>query len=95
MELKYHTSADLFYDKNGVLYPNPTQSIAELEEMYCDAVSKYKISREKEAELLSNNVIEDDDLFFDIAMNNFNLESLISGLEWKIDLKLLHDANEL
>ena len=35
MELKYHTSADFFYDKNGDLYSNPNESLEGLEKMYC------------------------------------------------------------
>lgn len=27
MELKYHTSADFFYDKNGELYSNPNETL--------------------------------------------------------------------
>ena len=94
MELKYHTSADFFYDKNGELYSNPNESLEELEKMYCEAVSKYKIAKKKEAVLLSSNKDEDDDSLLDIAFCTFNFANYIEGLEWKIDLKILHEANK-
>ena len=95
MELKYHTSADSFYDKNGVLYPNPTQSLEELEKMYCDTVSKYKIAKKKEAELLSTpNKDKDDDSLLNISLCSFNFVNYIESMEWKIDLKILHETNK-
>ena len=94
MELKYYTSADFFYDKNGELYPNPTQSLEELEKMYCDVVSKYKILKKKEAEFLASNMDEDDNLLLDTAFCTFNFVNYIDSLEWKIDLKILHEANK-
>ena len=93
MELKYHTCADFFYDKHGKLYPNLNESLEELEKMYCDAVSKYKIAKKKEAELLSSNMDEDDGSLLDIALSTFNFANYIESLEWKIDLKILHAAN--
>ena len=94
MELKYHTSADFFYDKNGELYSNPNESLEELEKMYCEVVLKYKIAKKKEAELLSSNMDEDDDSLLDIAFGIFNFANYIESLEWKIDLKILHEANK-
>ena len=94
MGLKYHTSADFFYDKNGELYSNPNESLEELEKMYCEVVLKYKIAKKKEAELLSSNMDEDDDQLLDIAFGIFNFANYIESLEWKIDLKILHEANK-
>ena len=94
MELKYHTCADVFYNEKGELYPNPIQSLEELENMYCEAISMYKILKEREEKFLSSNINEDDDLIFDLAMSNFNLENLIGSLEWKLDLKFLHEVNK-
>ncbi len=94
MELKYHTSADFFFDKNGKLYPNPNESLEELEKMYCDAVSKYKIAKKKEAKLFGSNQDENDDSLLDIAFCTFNFANYIESLEWKIDLKILHEANK-
>lgn len=94
MKLKYHTCVDAFYDMNGDLYSNPNENLEELEKMYCEAVSKYKIVKKKEAELLSSNMDEDDDSLLDIAFGTFNFVNYIENLEWKIDLKILHEANK-
>ena len=93
MGLKYHTCADFFYDMNGELYPSPNESLEELEKMHCEVVLKYKIAKKKEAELLSSNMDEDDDSLLDIAFGTFNFANYIESLEWKIDLKILHEAN--
>ena len=94
MELKYHTSADFFYDKNGELYSNPNESLEELEKMYCEVVLKYKIAKKKEAKLFGSNQDENDDSLLDIAFCTFNFANYIESLEWKIDLKILHEANK-
>lgn len=93
MGLKYHTSADFFYDKNGELYSNPNENLEKLEKMYCEAFLKYKIAKKKEAELLSSNMDKDDGSLLDIALSTFNFANYIESLEWKIDLKILHAAN--
>ena len=54
----------------------------------------YKILKEREEKFLSSNINEDDDLIFELAMSNFNLENLIGSLEWKLDLKFLHEVNK-
>ena len=41
MQLKYHTDCSAFYDKNGKLFSNPTQTLEELEIKYQEATTKY------------------------------------------------------
>ena len=41
MNLKYHTDSSVFYDKDGNLFPNPTQSLKELEMKYQEVITKY------------------------------------------------------
>ena len=84
MNLKYHTDSSIFYDKDGNLFPNPTQTLEELEMKHQEVITKYyKIDS---IHLLDNNEYD----MFDIELLRFNLCNFIENLEWKIDLKLLH-----
>ena len=84
IKLKYHTDCSSFYDKNGGLFPNPTQTLEELEMKHQEVITKYyKIDS---IHLLDNNEYD----MFDIDLLRFNLCNFIENLEWKIDLKLLH-----
>ena len=84
IKLKYHTDCSSFYDKNGGLFPNPTQTLEELEMKHQEVITKYyKIDS---IHLLDNNEYN----MFDIELLRFNLCNIIENLEWKIDLKLLH-----
>ena len=84
IKLKYHTDCSSFYDKNGGLFPNPTQTLEELEMKHQEVITKYyKIDS---IHLLNNNEYD----MFDIELLRFNLCNFIENLEWKIDLKLLH-----
>lgn len=84
MNLKYHTDSSIFYDKDGNLFPNPTQTLEELEMKHQEVITKYyKIDS---IHLLNNNEYD----MFDIELLRFNLCNFIENLEWKIDLKLLH-----
>ena len=84
MELRYHTNSDSFYDIDGNLYPNPTQTLDELEKQYQEAITKYKELKT----FCSTSGNECDE--FDKELLRFNLGNFIENLEWKIDLKLLH-----
>ena len=41
MNLKYHTDTCIFYDKDGNLFPNPAQSLKELDMKYQEVITKY------------------------------------------------------
>jgi hypothetical protein len=84
MNLKYHTDTCIFYDKDGNLFPNPTQSLKELEMKYQEVITKYHE--------IGSVYLSDSNEFdrFDIELLRFNLCNIIENLEWKIDLKLLH-----
>ena len=84
MNLKYHTDSSIFYDKDGNLFPNPTQSLKELEMKYQEVITKYHE--------IGSVYLSDSNEFdrFDIELLRFNLCNIIENLEWKIDLKLLH-----
>ena len=41
IKLKYHTDCSSFYDKNGGLFPNPTQTLEELEMKHQEVITKY------------------------------------------------------
>jgi hypothetical protein len=66
------------------LFPNPAQSLKELEVKYQEVIKKY---HEIESVHLSDSNEFDR---FDIELLRFNLCNIIENLEWKIDLKLLH-----
>jgi hypothetical protein len=84
MILKYHTDSSIFYNKDGNLFPNPTQSLKELEMKYQEVITKYHE--------IGSVYLSDSNEFdrFDIELLRFNLCNIIENLEWKIDLKLLH-----
>ena len=82
MTLKYHIDKSIFYQKNGELFPEPTQTLEELEKIYKESIEKYhKIKSQK---------FSDSYDILDIELLRFNLGNFIENLEWKIDLKLLH-----
>ena len=86
MKLKYHTDCSVFYDKDGRLFPNPTQTIEELEKTHHEAITKYKSINVSHTS--TNNEYDE----FDKELLRFNLSNFIERIEWKIDLKLLHQC---
>ena len=42
MKLRYHADSSTFYDKDGKLFPNPAQTLEELETRRHEAIAKYK-----------------------------------------------------
>ena len=84
MKLRYHSDSSTFYDKDGKLLSEPSQTLEELETMRREAIAKYKSI--KNTPLPTDN----DDEELDSALLRFNLANLIEHLEWRIDLKLLH-----
>ena len=84
MKLRYHSDSSTFYDKDGKLLSEPSQTLEELETMRREAIAKYK-SIDTIA-LPSDNEYEG----FDKELLRLNLANFIERLEWKIDLKLLH-----
>lgn len=89
--MRYHTDDSNFYDSEGSLYPEPTETLEELEAKLSEAVATWKaLPKEKPA----SEYTDDDDLFFDIGTARFNLCNLIERLEELIDLKLLHQEKK-
>ena len=89
MNLRFHTDLSVFYDQSGNLYPEPKETLKELEAKLKEACEKLKsLPKSKPASEYSND--DDDDLFFDLGLARFNLCSFIENLEWKIDLKLFY-----
>ena len=86
MKLRYHSDSAIFYDENGNLYPEPTETLETLEAKMEEACKKLKFLPAPAP--VDECTDDDDDLLFDIGMARFNLCSLIENLEWKIDLKL-------
>ena len=84
MKLRYHSDSSSFYDKAGKLFPEPSQTLEELETSLHVAIAKYKSI--KNTPLPPGNDGEE----LDSALLCFNLANLIERLEWRIDLKLLH-----
>ena len=85
MNLRFHTDRSLSYDQRGNLYPEPKETLEELEAKLKEACEKLKsLPKPKQACEYS------DDLFLDLGMARFNLYSFIENLEWKIDLKLFY-----
>ena len=82
MTLKYHIDKSIFYQKNGELFPEPTQTLEELEKIYKESIEKYHKIKSKQ--------FSDSYDVLDIELLRFNLGNFIENLEWKIDLKLLH-----
>ena len=89
MNLRFHSDLSVFYDQSGNLYPEPKETLKELEAKLKEACEKLKALPEpKLASEYSDD--DDDDLFFDHDIARFNLCSFIENLEWKIDLKLFY-----
>ena len=87
MNLRFHTDLSVFYDQSGNLYPEPKETLKELEAKLEEACEKLKLlPKPKQACEYS----DDNDLFFDLGLARFNLCSFIENLEWKIDLKLFY-----
>lgn len=88
MKLRYHSDSSSFYDKDMNLYPEPKESLEELEVKLKEACERLKaLQKPKPASEYSD---DDDDMFFDLGMARFNLCSYIENLERKIDLKLIY-----
>ena len=88
MNLRFHTDLSVFYDQSGNLYPEPKETLKELEAKLEEACEKLKsLPKPKQAFEYSD---DNDDLFFDLGLARFNLCSFIENLEWKIDLKLFY-----
>jgi hypothetical protein len=89
MKLRFHSDLSAFYNQSGDLYPEPKETLEELE-------AKLKsLPKPKPASEYSD---EDDDIFFNLGMARFNLCSYIENLEGKVHLKLFyakrtHDAD--
>ena len=89
MNLRFHTDLSVFYDQSGNLYPEPKETLKELEAKLEEACEKLKsLPKSKPASEYSDD--DDDDLFFDLGIARFNLCSFIENLEWTIDLKLFY-----
>ena len=89
MNLRFHADLSVFYDHRGNLYPEPIETLKELEAKLKEACEKLKsLPKPKQACEYSDD--NDDDLFFDLGLARFNLCSFIENLEWKIDLKLFY-----
>ena len=93
MNLRFHTDPSVFYDQGGYLYPEPKETLEDLETKLNDASEKLKaLQKPKPA---SEYTDDDDDMLFDLGMARFNLCSYIENLEWKIDLKLFYAESRL
>ena len=89
MNLRFHSDLSVFYDQSGNLYPEPKETLKELEAKLKEACEKLKsLPKSKPVSEYSNE--DDDDLFFDLSIARFNLCSFIENLEWTIDLKLFY-----
>ena len=89
MNLRFHSDPSSFYTPDGSLYPEPKESLEELEAKLKEACEKLKsLPKPKPACEYSDD--DDDDLFFDLGMARFNLCNFIENLEWKVDLKLFY-----
>lgn len=89
MNLRFHTDLSVFYNQSGNLYPEPKETLKELEAKLKEACEKLKsLPKPKQAYEYSDD--NDDDLFFDLGLARFNLCSFNEYLECKIDLKLFY-----
>jgi hypothetical protein len=89
MNLRFHTDPSVFYDQSGNLYPEPKETLEDLEAKLNYTNEKLKtLPKPKPASEYTDD--DDDDLFFDLGIARFNLCSFIENLEWKIDLKLFY-----
>ena len=88
MKLRFHSDLSVFYNQSGDLYPEPKETVEELEAKLKEACEKFKsLPKPKPAIEYTD---DDDDMLFDLGMARFNLCSYIENLEWKIDLKLFY-----
>ena len=93
MKLQFHSDLSVFYNQSGDLYPEPKETVEELEAKLKEACEKLKsLPKLKPAIEYSD---DDDDIFFDLGMARFNLCSYIENLEWKVDLKLFYAKSRL
>lgn len=87
MKLRYHSDFSSFYDGEKKLYPEPKETLEELE-------TKLKVACEKLNSLPktkpASEYSDDEDMFLDLSVAKFNLCNFIENLEWKIDLKLFY-----
>ena len=89
MNSRFHTDISVFYDQSGNLYPEPKETLEDLETKLNDASEKLKaLPNPKPVSEYSDDA--DDDLFFHLGIARFNLCSFLENLEWKIDLKLFY-----
>ena len=88
MKLRFHSDLSVFYNQSGDLYPEPKETVEELQAKLKEAFEKLKsLPKPKPAIEYSD---DDDDIFFDLGMARLNLCSYIETLEWKVDLKLFY-----
>ena len=88
MKLRFHSDLSAFYNQGGDLYPEPKETVEELEAKLKEACEKLKsLPKPKPANEYSD---DDDEIFFDLGIARFNICSFIENLEWKIDLKLFY-----
>ena len=88
MKLRFHSDLSAFYDQSGNLYPEPKETIEELEARLKEACEKLKSLPKPKPSIEYTD--GDDDILFDLGMARFNLCSYIENLEWKVDLKLFY-----
>lgn len=87
MKLRYHSDFSSFYDGEKKLYPEPKETLEELETKLIVACEKLNsLPKTKPASEYS----DDEDIFLDLSVAKFNLCNFIENLEWKIDLKLFY-----
>lgn len=88
MKLRYHSDFSSFYDGEKKLYPEPKETLEELETKLKEACEKLNsLPKTKPASEYSD---DDEDMFLDFSIARFNLCNFIETLEWKIDLKLFY-----
>lgn len=87
MKLRYHSDSSSFYDEDKKLYPEPKETLEELETKLKDACEKLNSLPKTKP---SSEYSDDEDVFFDLSVAKFNLCNFIDTLEWKIDLKLFY-----
>ena len=88
MKLRFHSDLSVFYDQSGDLYPEPKETVEELEAKLKEACEILKSLPKPEPAIAYTD--DDDDILFDLGMARFNLCSYIENLEWKVDLKLFY-----
>ena len=93
MKLRFHSDLSAFYGQGGNLYPEPKETIEELEARLKEACEKLKSLPKPKPAIEYND--DDDDILFDLGMARFNLCSYIENLELKIDLKLFYAKSRL